>query len=614
MSSYYTCLYRSSFTPVYRGQTSSYRTCLYRSDFTPVYRGEMSRYHTCLYRSGFTPVYRGEMSMYHTCLYRSDFTPVYASQMSSYHTCLYKSDFKPVYTGQTLGCHTCLYRSGFTPVHDSSFRFTTHNHCGPACRNTLSSSPIALPSAETSTTELFWLAHCERHITSRVAMDSHRWQKVFCLAVLLSIAAFCYVYLFSTFNKVTLSSIPPLDRHQNTDQTLSDTIQDSSSTTPTNRNQQLLQRFASRCDHVKKECQARPQVYYGQKESTMNSEDNFLLDDVHHVLYCFIPKNGCSFWKRVFAIIDGSLQGKSVFNLSSTGIHRAAKSFDTLARGHRSLFTMYYHLQASKKVVFVRDPYERLFSGYVDKLFAPCTMTHTEKNIIQYSRNSWKKETICNRGVNFTEFLLYVTNERSISVNNHFGQQYTICHPCHIDYDFIGKLETFHEDATVVLQEAVHLDPSVVWGPEDQFEENSDINILEDMVQRTWGSCGGSCLPLYNVMLRLWIVFQVRGFLSVKHGFPLSREEAGQMTKEQFQALVLNTYKQSGDRGIVKQQRQQALEEAFRSVPLDLMDRVERYIDSDCRLFGYECSPTTRFHLDSPRPRPMFHMDEALVV
>ena len=35
--------------------------------------------------------------------------------------------------------------------------------------------------------------------------------------------------------------------------------------------------------------------------------------------------------------------------------------------------------------------------------------------------------------------------------NEHWAQYSTLCHPCHIDYDYIVKLETMREDAAYVL-------------------------------------------------------------------------------------------------------------------------------------------------------------------
>ena len=104
---------------------------------------------------------------------------------------------------------------------------------------------------------------------------------------------------------------------------------------------------------------------------------------------------------------------------------------------------------------------------------------------------------------------------------------------------------------------------------------------------------------------------QVRGFLSIHRKFPLSVSEAQRTTLQQFQALVKAAYRQSGDRGVVKRQRQLALQEAYRSVPRFLLAQVQRYVAEDCKLFGYDCSIDSRFNV-SDKPEPVFHFDEVL--
>ena len=156
----------------------------------------------------------------------------------------------------------------------------------------------------------------------------------------------------------------------------------------------------------------------------------------------------------------------------------------------------------------VRDPYERLFSGYIDKFFSPCSMPHEEVKVIRMFRAN-KTRTACRAGVNFTEFLQYVTNERS--VNSHFKRQYQQCLPCHVDYDYIGKLETFQQDAEYILKEAAHMDPTEVFGASEQFEENSDLNIMYDVAERSFARCHlrNRCVSNYILLLRTWVTFQV---------------------------------------------------------------------------------------------------------
>jgi len=58
--------------------------------------------------------------------------------------------------------------------------------------------------------------------------------------------------------------------------------------------------------------------------------------------------------------------------------------------------------------------------------------------------------------VKFEEFVQYVVLESSLGeerLDHHWKPQYSICLPCHIQYDFIGNYETLHDDAKHVLRQ-----------------------------------------------------------------------------------------------------------------------------------------------------------------
>ena len=202
---------------------------------------------------------------------------------------------------------------------------------------------------------------------------------------------------------------------------------------------------------------------------------NFAVDYNHHLAYCFIPKNGCSFWKRVLSILAGNKPGMAVFNLSSVRVH--TNHAYTMVSGNLNL-----EENAFKKMIIVRDPYERLFSGYMDKFFSPCSFPNLELKIISYFRARGKSRE-CQAGASFTEFLRYVTNTGVLHVNVHFGPQYRQCLPCHVHYDYVGKMETFRQDAEFILR-SVHVDPSLVLGTDETFQENSDVRTYGQSVYK----------------------------------------------------------------------------------------------------------------------------------
>ena len=109
----------------------------------------------------------------------------------------------------------------------------------------------------------------------------------------------------------------------------------------------------------------------------------------------------------------------------------------------------------------MRHPFERLVSAYRDKIetlkgfFQPIQEQEHVKNItfetfVNYIIHEHEKR---HSDPLFTDI---GTNARlrlkgNLYLNPHWAQYSTLCHPCHIDYDYIVKFETMREDASFVL-------------------------------------------------------------------------------------------------------------------------------------------------------------------
>lgn len=258
----------------------------------------------------------------------------------------------------------------------------------------------------------------------------------------------------------------------------------------------------------------------------MPQEGNqFLIDDVHRLLYCPIEKVGCSFWKRVFVLLKDQQQGKSVFNLSGVAVHRRWGLFNTSAS--KPFLLKYFYLQSYTKFLFVRDPYERLFSGYIDKIFTPSYQTqglsehirqHFGENLQPAAMGDRKlaNQTTgsfsCVTSVSFSEFCRYVTNDIGVAVNAHFMPMYAKCLPCHVGYDFVGKMETFRDDTNFILT-AAGVNVTSVLGPDSSFQTENDHSIMRDVTNRVFDviiSDTRKCFHKANMLRRTWATFQVR--------------------------------------------------------------------------------------------------------
>uniref|UniRef100_A0A8D0BZR3 Carbohydrate sulfotransferase n=1 Tax=Salvator merianae TaxID=96440 RepID=A0A8D0BZR3_SALMN len=175
------------------------------------------------------------------------------------------------------------------------------------------------------------------------------------------------------------------------------------------------------------------------------------VEDKYKLLYCEVPKAGCSNWKRVLMVLGGL--AKSTANITHNAVHygkhlQKLDSYDTKG--------IYLRLKTYTKVIFVRDPMERLVSAFRDKFEHPNSYYHPVfgKAIIKkYRLNADSKALKTGSGVTFKEFIQYLLDShRPVGMDTHWEQISRLCYPCAINYDFIGKFETLEEDANHFLK------------------------------------------------------------------------------------------------------------------------------------------------------------------
>ncbi|XP_011930294.1 PREDICTED: carbohydrate sulfotransferase 9 isoform X4 [Cercocebus atys] len=175
------------------------------------------------------------------------------------------------------------------------------------------------------------------------------------------------------------------------------------------------------------------------------------VEDKHKILYCEVPKAGCSNWKRILMVLNGL--ASSAYNISHDAVHygKHLKKLDSF-----DLKGIYTRLNTYTKAVFVRDPMERLVSAFRDKFKHPNSYYHPVfgKAIIKkYRPNACEEALINGSGVRFKEFIHYLLDShRPVGMDIHWEKVSKLCYPCLINYDFVGKFETLEEDANYFLQ------------------------------------------------------------------------------------------------------------------------------------------------------------------
>ena len=186
--------------------------------------------------------------------------------------------------------------------------------------------------------------------------------------------------------------------------------------------------------------------------------DHVIVNDKHKVLYCYLPKVACTNLKRIFLVLTGKMNVTDPLDLKSTDVHSKLDDY-LLYLNTLSPKGIKYRLKNYKKVIFVREPLERILSAYRNKFQQKGNEyfkdRYAKKIIKKYRENPSKKSLEKGHDMQFTEFIDYILDPKTQSngYNEHWDTFYHLCSPCHIKYNFIGKYETLDDDVDLLLKE-----------------------------------------------------------------------------------------------------------------------------------------------------------------
>ncbi len=155
----------------------------------------------------------------------------------------------------------------------------------------------------------------------------------------------------------------------------------------------------------------------------------------HKYFYCEVAKAGCSSVKRF--LINAELSRRINF-----------KHFEHLHYRHLSPLLKASQVGPLKaflkrkdivKFCFVRHPYDRLLSAYLDKVVHRSAVTHALRMQVGLS-------ALSDDPIDFATFVEAACATPPTYQDNHWRLQAAHTAQEHITYDVIGKLETFDED------------------------------------------------------------------------------------------------------------------------------------------------------------------------
>lgn len=194
-------------------------------------------------------------------------------------------------------------------------------------------------------------------------------------------------------------------------------------------------------------------AYYNRSQEILYS--HLLYDDRHRIVYCYVPKTGCTNMKQAFAVINGLVREEELNNTSP--------DHPLLFHTHRLTYLSHeqrqYRLKSYYKFVIVRDPLERLVSAYRNKLDNDNIVDFFRAVQMQIIVNYRKKRKQVKNGKKlkavlhptFPEFIDYMVETPFGELDDHFLPVTEICQPCSIHYDFYANFKLLSYDVEAMF-------------------------------------------------------------------------------------------------------------------------------------------------------------------
>ena len=359
--------------------------------------------------------------------------------------------------------------------------------------------------------------------------------------------------------------------------------------------------FEERRNHVTKACE---QLHRTQSQKILSSLPKLVFAENHGILYCGIPKTGSTFWRKTLKIVENEENFSSLYEFrnSETNMQKKLKTLNEFRSDiNESAFRTIVGNATS--FLFVREPYGRLFSAYNNKILNPNIVywKFIGSRVVRTVRKHPSKDSlIYGHDVTFPEMIEFLVRafENGKGIDQHFAPMHKRCKPCGMRFDYIGKMESFSADAHFIIAQMrrKYKDVYVQFG---EFDSGTALDTAQGHVRFLFGVLKNTQnlnYPKYNFFLRTWRDLQVRGHLSKHIDMPLTKDQVSNITREEFFRLIKEALENPMNKTEVKQQRQEALIQAYKSVPLKLMERLKKYVELDCFLFGYDSRPAELFN------------------
>jgi hypothetical protein len=163
--------------------------------------------------------------------------------------------------------------------------------------------------------------------------------------------------------------------------------------------------------------------------------------------------------------------------------------------------------------------------------------------------------------------------------------QHDHCDLSHTHYDFIGHMETLHEDTHFLVQ-ALHLPVNYTAPDTKTIMEESAAAAFRNATQLA------GCADSVDIGRRLWRAWQIQGLVSIQSNFHFDTNHISNTTDLQ-KAILASALSSSTSNTAT--QKSEALAEAFSTVPVVDRVKLKKIFSLDFKMFGYSPKPDSVF-------------------
>ncbi len=169
-------------------------------------------------------------------------------------------------------------------------------------------------------------------------------------------------------------------------------------------------------------------------KSPVNPAGYYFINEELKTVYCSIPKNACTLFKRM--LVDNSPL-KQEFDTSPQNIHTFLnqKIPNTSARHLLKCLSSSDYF----KFVVLRNPFCRLVSGYLDKFAKHVMPEPFVREVIANVQTALAIEPDIKKSITFSQFVNYLVRTPDHELNDHWRPQHNFI--AAVPFDFIGQFE-----------------------------------------------------------------------------------------------------------------------------------------------------------------------------